>query len=99
MILGIKLPALALAGILGGLVAVFSSGCGQNGPLYLPKDDPAAAQRATLPQALLNIVRAPKTPQPPASTASAAASAAALAASAAASAPSPAQPDKSPAAP
>jgi len=46
-------------------------GCGQKGPLYIPTDDPAAAQRATLPQALLNTVRAPKTPQPPASSASA----------------------------
>ncbi|WP_137896875.1 lipoprotein, partial [Ramlibacter sp. 2FC] len=32
--------------------AVVLSGCGQKGPLYLPTE-PAAAQRATLPQTLI----------------------------------------------
>jgi predicted small lipoprotein YifL len=84
MILGAKRTALTLAWILGCLAAALLAGCGQKGPLYIPKDDPAAAQRATLPQALLNTVRTPQTPQPPASSASAP--------DAAASSPSPAQP-------
>jgi predicted small lipoprotein YifL len=33
------------------LAAAMLSGCGQKGPLYLPTE-PAAAQRATLPQTL-----------------------------------------------
>lgn len=40
------------------------AGCGQRGPLYLPTD-PAAANRATLPQVLLPIPsRSESTPQP-----------------------------------
>jgi predicted small lipoprotein YifL len=35
------------------------AGCGQTGPLYLPKE-PAAAQRATLPQSLWPVM--PKKP-------------------------------------
>ncbi|MDR0479569.1 MAG: lipoprotein, partial [Burkholderiaceae bacterium] len=58
-------------GIFAGGLVLALSGCGQKGPLYLPANDPNAAQRATLPQALLNIVRTPRVPQPPASAASA----------------------------
>ncbi|SFM19056.1 lipoprotein [Variovorax sp. OV329] len=36
------------------VLGVSLAGCGQRGPLYLPTD-PAAANRATLPQALLPI--------------------------------------------
>lgn len=43
----VRLIALVAAGALAGIL----SGCGQRGPLYLPQD-PAAAQRATLPQVL-----------------------------------------------
>jgi hypothetical protein len=64
------------------VLALALSGCGQTGPLYLPKD-PNAAQRATLPQALFNIVRTPKVPQPPASVASTASAASAAASDAA----------------
>jgi predicted small lipoprotein YifL len=76
MILEARPPTLALAGVIGSLAFVLG-GCGQKGPLYIPANDPAAAQRATLPEALLNTVRTPKTPQPPASAASAADAAAA----------------------
>jgi predicted small lipoprotein YifL len=88
MILGARFPVLALVGVFGGFAVVSAGGCGQKGPLYIPANDPAAAQRATLPGALLNTVRTPKTPQPPASAASAvtAASAPDAAASAASSA-------------
>lgn len=44
------------------------AGCGQRGPLYLPTD-PAAAQRATLPETLN-----PAIPRPPAAPASSPAS-------------------------
>jgi len=50
---------------LAACVAVLAA-CGQRGPLYLPTD-PAAAQRASLPQTLLPGIAAP-----PASPASAA---------------------------
>lgn len=43
----VRLIALVGAGALAGALC----GCGQRGPLYLPQD-PAAAQRATLPQVL-----------------------------------------------
>ncbi|MBU3737332.1 MAG: hypothetical protein FGM55_00045 [Rhodoferax sp.] len=55
--LRILVSLMLLAAGAGGLVA-----CGQQGPLYLPTD-PAAAQRATLPQSLL---------RPPAAAASSA---------------------------
>jgi len=68
-----------------GIALALLGGCGQKGPLYLPKDDPAAEQHASLPQALLNAARrTPKTPERPASSASAP--------DAAASSSSPAQP-------
>lgn len=100
MILGFRRLALGLAAgltwITGGALALVLGGCGQSGPLYLPKD-PNAAQRATLPRALLNIVRTPKVPQPPASAGSAAVAAASTAASAAApDTAAPLPPDSSP---
>jgi predicted small lipoprotein YifL len=76
IILEVRAQTLILAGLLALL-----AGCGQKGPLYLPTDDPTAAQRATLPQTLLNTVRTPTMPQPPVSAASAAASAPGAAAS------------------
>lgn len=46
------------------MLGVGLTGCGQRGPLYLPTD-PAAANRATLPQVLLPIPsRSESTPQP-----------------------------------
>jgi predicted small lipoprotein YifL len=53
-------------------VMVLLAGCGQKGALYIPKDDPAAQQRATLPTTILNTVRTvkPKSPQASASAAS-----------------------------
>lgn len=43
-------PVLASAAVLG-LVAALLAGCGQKGALFIPTE-PAAAQRATLPQTL-----------------------------------------------
>ncbi|WP_223196275.1 LPS translocon maturation chaperone LptM [Diaphorobacter ruginosibacter] len=51
---------------LGG-IAVVTVACGQRGPLYLPTE-PAAAQRATLPETL-NPARKPSREAAPASTA------------------------------
>ena len=49
----ILVRALALA---GGAVAVATlAGCGQRGPLYMPTE-PAAANRASLPQSVKNAV-------------------------------------------
>ncbi|HYF17056.1 MAG TPA: lipoprotein [Ramlibacter sp.] len=42
-------------------VAAVLAGCGQRGPLYLPTD-PAAAERATLPQVLSPVPTSPRTP-------------------------------------
>jgi predicted small lipoprotein YifL len=54
--------------VLAGVVALAAvAGCGQKGPLYLPTE-PAAAQRATLPQTLNpmggSTVPVPPAPQP-----------------------------------
>lgn len=55
-------------------VAAAASACGQRGPLYLPTE-PAAAQRATLPQTLVPFLKQdssestpPAAPAAPAST-------------------------------
>jgi predicted small lipoprotein YifL len=45
--LALVASAVALAAVLGGILAA----CGQQGALYLPTE-PAAAQRATLPESL-----------------------------------------------
>ncbi|HYP72337.1 MAG TPA: lipoprotein [Variovorax sp.] len=46
------------------MLGVGLAGCGQRGPLYLPTD-PAAANRATLPQVLLPVPsRSESTPEP-----------------------------------
>ncbi|MEJ8813875.1 lipoprotein [Variovorax ureilyticus] len=47
------------------LVGVGLSGCGQKGPLYLPTD-PAAKDRATLPQVLIPGRSTTETPTKPA---------------------------------
>jgi predicted small lipoprotein YifL len=49
----ILVRALVLAA--GAVAAATLVGCGQRGPLYLPTE-PAAANRATLPQAVKNSV-------------------------------------------
>ncbi|WP_082493359.1 lipoprotein [Acidovorax sp. Leaf160] len=43
------------------------AGCGQRGPLFLPTE-PAAAQRATLPQTLTPFVQRQQAAQPPAAS-------------------------------
>lgn len=55
-------PWLRLACVAATLLA--TAGCGQRGPLYLPTD-PAAANRATLPE-LLNPARVARPAQTPA---------------------------------
>ena len=55
--------------VLASLLATGLTGCGQKGPLFIPQT-PAAAQRSTLPQTLLN--RQARAPTPPASEAPAA---------------------------
>ncbi|HZY18910.1 MAG TPA: lipoprotein [Ramlibacter sp.] len=59
----------AAPGALLAAVLVALAGCGQRGPLYLPTD-PAAANRATLPQVLVPIGTPtnPTSPLPEAST-------------------------------
>ncbi|MDO8451075.1 MAG: lipoprotein [Rhodoferax sp.] len=57
-----------------GASAVSLSACGQQGPLYLPTE-PAAANRATLPETLLHIRPSKAAPQAPADPASASPSA------------------------
>ncbi|MDO9196819.1 lipoprotein [Rhodoferax sp.] len=47
-----------------GASAVSLSACGQQGPLYLPTE-PAAANRATLPQTLLRTRQSSTAPQAP----------------------------------
>jgi predicted small lipoprotein YifL len=41
-------PSMILIGTL--LATIILTGCGQSGPLYLPKDKPATAPATTLPQ-------------------------------------------------
>jgi predicted small lipoprotein YifL len=60
--LALVASAVALAAVLGGILAA----CGQQGALYLPTE-PAAAQRATLPESLRPTVA--KLPTMPASSA------------------------------
>ena len=57
---------LATGFVLVGMLTL--SACGQKGPLYLPTD-PAAAQRATLPQTVFGGGSAPAKPAPAASAA------------------------------
>jgi len=49
--------------VLGAVTLLGASGCGQTGALYLPSD-PAAAQRATLPEILTPGLPAPKQESP-----------------------------------
>lgn len=66
----ILFSAFVLAGFT--TIALTLGGCGQKGSLYLPTD-PAAAQRATLPQiinATMPFVSGDPAPLPPASAAS-----------------------------
>ena len=62
-------PVPLSAVVLALLMASGLTGCGQKGPLFIPQT-PAAAQRSTLPQTLLN--RQARAPTPPASEAPAA---------------------------
>ncbi len=51
--------------VIAGAALLNLSGCGQTGPLYLPSE-PAAAQRATLPQSLWPLMpdKRPAAPEP-----------------------------------
>lgn len=46
----------AAAATAAGALVILLSGCGQKGPLFLPQE-PAAAHRATLPQALFRPIQ------------------------------------------
>jgi predicted small lipoprotein YifL len=62
-------PFPAAAPVLAACLAcLVLAGCGQRGPLYLPTD-PAAAQRASLPQTLDPTAPAKAAPTTPAPTA------------------------------
>jgi predicted small lipoprotein YifL len=54
----LKRPQILASAFVLAAGAVALPGCGQKGPLYLPTE-PAAAQRATLPQTLIPGAQAP----------------------------------------
>ncbi|WP_370679719.1 lipoprotein [Comamonas sp. GB3 AK4-5] len=63
----LKAPQILVRTIVLASCAAALAGCGQRGPLFLP-NDPAASQRATLPEALNPMGDKPATEQAPSST-------------------------------